>query len=434
MKRIITDFFKQWRDSKNRKPLVIRGARQVGKTWSVKHFGENYFNDFVVFDFEQDLAIHKIFSGNLDVKHILIQLEAAANKPINPGHTLVFFDEIQECPAAMRSLRYFYEQIPELHIIAAGSLLEFILNDISFPVGRVQFEWMRPMGFREFLMATGQDLLISHIPDLKCTNPVQPFIHDKLLERLHYYFFVGGMPEAVRVFSESNSLQETSSIHKLLIQSYLQDFAKYGKKINKDIVFNLFDQLPVNIGKRIKYTALYPEVRIEKIKTALNYLEQALLIQKTRNTTGQGLPLGAAVSPKIFKLIMLDIGLLQHLAGIPPLKILNTTNLLDIYKGALAEQFVGQELLLNNSSENDRLYYWDRTKKSSSAEVDYLIARSGKLIPIEVKSGTPGRLKSIRIFMDERPSINEGIVLSTDNYREEKKYKLKYLPLYSNLA
>jgi predicted AAA+ superfamily ATPase len=433
MKRLINKTLIDWKDQKRRKPLVIRGARQVGKTFSIEYFGRNHFENMVKIDFELDRTVHRVFEGDLHVNNLLMQLEAAYDQRIQPGKTLLFFDEIQECPRALLALRYFYEQLPDLCVVAAGSLLEFVLGDISFPVGRVQFEWLRPMGFEEFLIAAGHKRLVENLPDLSMKEPVPPMIHAKLLDQLHYYFFVGGMPEAVSAFIESGFLKEASRIHRDITQAYTQDFVKYKKNFDKDCIQRVFEQIPQSIGRRIKYTSLYPEKRIEKIKESVQILERALLIQKVHSSHAQGLPLGAEASPKVFKTIFLDIGLMQHMSGVSAFELLKKDNLLDVFRGALAEQFVGQQLLLSGGSENERLYYWDRPKKSSSAEIDYLLVRDNKIIPVEVKSGHPSRLKSMHIFLNEHPHCKQGLVMNEGNYRAEENLNLKFIPIYTQL-
>jgi predicted AAA+ superfamily ATPase len=275
--------------------------------------------------------------------------------------------------------------------------------------------------------------LAEKLPDLNQERPLDELIHEKLLQQLSYYFIVGGMPEAVATFVDTGSLAETKDVHKSLYQAYVQDFVKYRKRVDVELLDHIFQQLPAKTGTRIKYAVLYPEKRIEKIKESLNLLEHALLVQKVRSTTAQGIPLGASASDKIFKTIFVDIGLMQHICGIPPTTVLSQTNLLDVYRGALAEQFVGQELLLYGGSENDKLYYWYRTKKSSSAEVDFLIAREGEIYPVEVKSARAGRLKSMKIFLDEHPHSRRGIVLNLGNIHREDKYQLKFMPIYTLL-
>jgi predicted AAA+ superfamily ATPase len=331
------------------------------------------------------------------------------------------------------AMRYFYEQLPDIHLIAAGSLLELALGAHSFPVGRVEFQWLRPMGFEEFLWAAKHDTLADNLPDLDTNEPIPEFIHEKLMEQLRYYFLVGGMPEAIETFVETSSVVEVASIHKELCQSYLQDFMKYGDRIDRNCVIHIFEQMPRQVGEKIKYTALYPDKRIEKIKESLQLLELMLLIQKVSSSHAQGLPLGADASAKIFKAIFVDIGLMQFMCGISSFELLNKQDLLNIYRGALAEQFVGQELLLFGGSENERLHYWERPNKSSSAEVDYLLVRNGEIFPLEVKSGAPARLKSINLFLNERPRCKQGFVVYEGNIQSDPTYKLKYMPLYTRL-
>ncbi|MFQ5628707.1 MAG: ATP-binding protein [bacterium] len=433
MKRLINDALLDWKAQSNRKPLVIRGARQVGKTYSVEQFGRRHFEHFLKIDFELERSIHKAFAGDLNPRNVLLRLEAAHGKDIMAGKTLLFFDEIQECPRALTALRYFYEQMPELHVVAAGSLLELTFGEASFPVGRVEFRWLRPMGFREFLQAMGKESLAEKLPGMSQETPVDDFIHEQFLQQLSRYFIVGGMPEAVSTFARTSSLTEVRRIHRFLYQAYVQDFVKYRKKADGELLDRIFQQLPARTGSRIKYAGLYPEKRVEKIKESMNLLEHALLFQKVRSAAAQGIPLGASASDKVFKAIFVDIGLMQYICGIPPSSVLEQTNLLDVYRGALAEQFVGQELLLHSGSENDKLYYWNRMKKGSSAEVDFLIAREGEIYPVEVKSGQPGRLKSMKIFMDEHPHCRWGIVLNTGNIHTKREHKLKFMPLYTVL-
>ncbi|MFQ5653024.1 MAG: ATP-binding protein [bacterium] len=433
MKRLIDEALLRWKTRENRKPLIIRGARQVGKTYSVEQFGRQHFESFLKIDFELERSIHKAFAGDLSAQNLLLQFEAAYGQRIIPGKTLLFFDEIQEGPRALMALRYFYEQMPALHVIAAGSLLEFTFDEISFPVGRVQFQWLRPLGFREFLWAMDMEPLAESLPSLSQETPLSEVIHDKFLQQLSTYFIVGGMPEAVFSFVRTSSLAEVKLVHQSLYRAYVQDFVKYRKRVDVDLLDHVFQQLPAKTGSRIKYTGLYPEKRVEKIKESVNHLEHALLFQKVRSSTAQGIPLGASASDKVFKTIFVDIGLMQHICGIPPTSVLGQTSLLDVYRGALAEQFVGQELLLYGGSENDKLYYWNRMKKSSSAEVDFLIAREGEIYPVEVKSGRAGRLKSMKIFLDEHPHCPWGMVLNTGNIHRENEGKLRFMPIYTLL-
>lgn len=434
MRRSVEKKLAVWKESKYRKPLILRGARQVGKTYTISQFGNTSFDSFVCFDFEQEKKLHCIFESDLHPDKMIMQLESHAEQRIVPGKTLVFFDEIQACPRALASLRYFYEQCPKLHLIAAGSLLEFALGEISFPVGRVEFEWMYPLSFVEFLEACDRNILKQHIPNLGSDEPVAPSIHEAILEQLRYYFLVGGMPEAVRRFVETASIHEVSLVHSALIQSYQQDFLKYGTRVNSTTLERLMEQIPRQTGMQIKYSRLDPDLRIDKIKDAIQVLERALVIHRVHACAAQGLPLGAAVSDKIFKFVFLDIGLMQHLCGINAAEVLGTKDLMDSYRGALAEQFVGQELLCNiTTPDNRRLYYWSRAQKNSNAEIDYLLVCNGSTYAIEVKSGPTGKLRSLQVFLGEHPHC-QGVVCSTQNIQNASSIeKIRFLPLYTVL-
>ncbi len=434
MKRKIGESLLEWKFRQGRKPLILRGARQVGKTFSVSEFGHQEFESFVNIDFEIDRGFRKIFDGELSPSNLLLQIEAYTGKTCIPGKTLLFLDEIQSCPRAMMSLRYFYEKMPELHVIAAGSMLEFALDNSSFPVGRVEFIWLRPLCFEEFLWALGLGKLAEQIPGIDSKIPVPDALYSKLTENLKLYFLVGGMPEAVKNFVSGKSFSLVAEIHRSLCHAYFQDFAKYSPKIDRDCLEHVFEQIPPSVGNTIKYSSLYPEKRIEKIKESLLTLEKALIIQKIYSSQANGLPLGADASSKTFKALFLDIGLMQHLCGVLPRDVIDGDDLLDIYRGALAEQFVGQEMLVHaDGSENGKMYYWSRPQKSSSAEVDYLLVRSGEIIPVEVKSGPLGRLKSLQVFMNEHPSVKRGVVMASSNVRTVPGNPVKILPLFARL-
>lgn len=434
MKRDISEKLILWKNSPSRKPLIIRGARQVGKTYTIKDFGKENFTSLIVLDFERDRSLHQVFSKDLQPVKMVQELEIISGKKIVPGKTLLFFDEIQACERAVLSLRYFYEEMPDLHIIAAGSLLEFAFNSISFPVGRISFEWMRPMTFREFLVASGKEILSENIPDIFTEQPVSQILHNALIEQLRLYFIVGGMPEAIFKYTQTNSFTDVKKVHNDIVDSYLESLVKYHSRINRQSLEQILKIIPSQVGRQVKYTYLDNERRIEVIKRNLQILEKALLVHLIHSSDASGLPLGASVSFKIFKPLFLDIGLMQNICGFDPRECINSHNLTNIYRGAIAEQFIGQELLAAGGSENIKLYYWSRAKKSSSAEVDYIIVRDGKLYPIEVKSGPSGRLKSMHLFLDEHPHSEKGIVLSSDIYEQQTFERLRFLPLYSRFA
>ena len=435
MRRAVESRLTTWQRSPTRKPLIVRGARQVGKTYSISRFGREEYDDFFAFDFERAKRLHSVFRGDLDPRRILAELEVEAGRRIVPGTALVLFDEIQACPAAIASLRYFYEELPGLHLIAAGSLLELALGDISFPMGRVQFEWMRPLSFSEFLDGTGFELLRERIPSLEGGIDISEAIHAGLLEQLRRYFIVGGMPEAVSRYAETGSFKEVAEVHYALALALQQSFVKYNKRANITVLESLLEQLPRQVGCQISYRHLDPDRHTETVKSALRILERALIVTRVQSSTAQGLPLGAGTRPKVFKSVFLDIGLMQHLSGINIATILHEDDLLKVYRGALAEQFVGQEMLANGAgSENDKLYYWARARRGSNAEIDYLLAHHGHIHPIEVKSGPRGRLRSLALFLDEHPSAAHGLVLSPAVRKRSLQDNMMFLPIYTNLS
>ena len=425
MKRYIEEQLVAWKNSVRRKPLILRGARQVGKTYTVRRFGEEHFSDGVLhIDLEKNPQWHKIFEGSLDPMRITKELELLSGGKIKAGQTLLFFDEIQRCPKAITALRYFYEDMPALHVIAAGSLLEFIFNDISFPVGRLQFLKMFPLSFSEFLLAAGNSMFAKFI-----SGPPQntsATIHNKLLEYLKQYFFVGGMPEAVKVYVETNSIRESFEVHKEICLSYKEDFAKYSPKADSRCMEQVFTNVARFVGSQIKSTHLSREFSIPTVHKAFDILVRVGVINRIASCRASALPLAAAASAKTFKASMVDIGIMRHLCGMPVDLEYVKTDLLSIYEGAMAEQFIAQELI----PIQDTLYYWSRQKKNSSAEVDFLAVKEGRIIPVEVKSGSSGRLKSLHLFLQSFPNCKEGYVFSCRPYSRLSEQKLKFIPLY----
>ena len=432
MNRLIDNKLSTWKNRPRRKPLIVRGARQVGKTHSICAFGKREFVRTAVFDFEMDRHLHRIFAEDLRAEAVLMQLEAEAGMRILPGETLLFFDEIQACPRALMALRYLYEQMPELHVVAAGSLLEFALEAISFPVGRVEFEWMRPMSFAEFLMAQGEEILCAHLPAMDARSPVPTAIHEKLLGYLRLYFAVAVCPKQCAPSPRRARLpQRPKCIGRSVVP--IPKTSPSTARAWTGIAWTEFSpNCPVASASKPSTKPFIPK-SASTIKRCLQVLEQASVIQKVRATAASGRPLGAGVADKVFKYLFLDIGMAQHLCGASPREILQERDLLKTWRGALAEQFVGQELLAQRGgSENGRLYYWARTKKNSSAEVDYvLVDDSGKIVPLEVKSGPAGRLRSMHLFLQEHESADMGLVFSTANVSVLPEQKLVFLPLYA---
>ncbi len=405
----------QWRDHPNRKPLLIRGARQVGKSFVVEKIGKALFKNCVTINFEFDPRFINCFL-TLDPAKIIRALEAITAQAITPGVTLLFLDEIQECPNAILSLRYFKEKLPQLHVIAAGSLLEFALNASEFrkPVGRVQSLYMQPCSFKEFLIACNDHKLLDYLSEVTLSTGIEQPFHDLLLERCREYFVLGGMPEVVHYYVNQKRYYGCEVIQGTILEYYEKDFPKYDKKINLQILQKIFSKAPALIGKRVKFSEIDPNIQARDQKPAMTTLSDAGLIYSVYHTSASGLPLNATLNEKKFKILFLDVGLLQHASRIDMYTLLNE-DLSFINQGALAEQFVGQELIAYSQNyEKPALYYWEREKSGSQAEVDYVMHCGGQIFPIEVKSVTTGRLKSLRVFMDEK-KLKIGIRISPHN-------------------
>lgn len=427
MFRQIESHLLDWKKSPARKPLLLRGARQVGKTYIIRKFGQEHFKNILVADFEKRPSLNEIFSGDLHVGEILQKLELVLGERIHPQETLLFFDEIQKCPRALMALRYFKEEKPDLPVIATGSLLDFALTEISVPVGRITYLQLHPLSFHEFLAAIGEDLLKDHLREHPF--PADPLIHAKLLGLVKKYIMIGGMPESINAYLKSSSMKEVGQVHLDLIESFRQDFSKYATQANFPHLLKVMDQVPKLVGQQIKYTSIDSESRSEETKKAVLLLERAQIIHRVRSTSGHGLPLGAESSEKIFKAIFLDVGLMQTICGILWSHISDKEELTRINEGSLAEQFVGQELMANASiTQPVPLYYWKREFRGSSAEVDYLIAHEGEASPIEVKSAVSGRLKSLHLFCEKYHPKNAFVVSS---HPFQKRDHITWIPLYS---
>ena len=403
MKRAIEKELIAWKTKPERKPLLLRGARQVGKTYIVQKFGEEYFDSIVTINFEEMKEIRKAFEGDLTPSFTLRDLSTRLKKPIIPGKTLLFFDEIQACPNALVSLRFFKEQIPEQHLIAAGSLLEFILGDeqFSFPVGRVEFLYMRPLSFAEFLEAKCDQQSLEWLKEASPQKSIGQATHLYLLRLVKEYFLTGGMPEAVSSFLQTNQFIQLDAIHQNLLNTYENDLGKYPRTSQQKFMKLLFEAAPKLIGEHFKYAKIQPHAQSRDYLESLNILTNTGLLHQVYANSASGLPLAIQENKKKFKLLFLDIGLLPQSAE----SILDSEDLILINRGSLAEQFVGQELIAYEKPyRRASLYYWEREKRGSEAEVDYVIETSGKIIPIEVKAGSTGSLRSLKQFMTEKKS------------------------------
>jgi len=426
MRRLVEERLLAWKDGSDRRPLLVRGARQVGKTWSIVDFGRTQFPGTVhVVDFEQRPAARDYFQGDLDPRKVLTGLELLLGAPVVAGRDLLFLDEIQACPRALVALRYFYEQMPELHVVAAGSLLEFALGQVSFPVGRIDYLTMRPMTFVEYLWATGNDVMADVV--LAGPSLLPEATHALMLDELRRYLYVGGMPAAVSAYAGGLSLQAAFARQDALAQSYRDDFGKYAPRADKRCLDEVLVSTARSIGQPVKYARLATGFKNDTIHAAFDLLERAGLLRRVPTASPAGLPLAVSANHKRFKALMVDVGLMQRLSGMPADAEFGKTSLLAMHSGALAEQFVGQELV---ASQGDEVYCWLRPQKSSSAEVDYLVTSGGRAVPIEVKSGPAGRLRSLHLLLKEYPQCAPGLVLSEAPYAELPEQGLTFVPLY----
>ena len=430
MRRLVFDALTDWKNDKNRKVLLLRGARQVGKTFIVRELAKE-FKHFVEINFEKNTDVHGFFDQNLDPERICTSLSAYYTIPIIEGETLLFFDEIQSCPKAILALRFFYESKPGLHVIAAGSLLEFALSGItSWGVGRIRSLYMYPMSFDEFLMANQEDALIALKKEASPENPLNPAFHEKLKEYLRYFLLIGGMPEAVRIFignpADMKSVQHVLSD---ITTSYYDDFTKYKRRIPVLRLREVMNSVVNQAGGKYIYSKAGALSNPAQAKEALDLLEMAGLVYKVYHSSGQGVPLGSEVNFKKFKCLLHDSGIFQQIAGLRISDLIIAKNIDMLNKGNIAEAFTGVELIkYSQANEKQQLYYWHREKRGSNAEVDYLLEQETQIVPIEVKSGSTGKMQSLNLFINEKKSP-KGIRISLENFSQYGK--ITVIPLYA---
>jgi predicted AAA+ superfamily ATPase len=401
MKRDIYIALCSWKAGQDRRPLLIRGARQTGKTYLVNEFGEREYSSLITLNFERNPEYKDIFN-TYDPHEILEKISLYTGKKTEPGETLLFLDEIQECPKAITSLRYFYEEMPAIHIIAAGSLLEFTLSSENFkmPVGRIQYLFLFPLSFGEFLTALGESELRGFVTDFSNLENLHENLHIKLTEYVRKYFIIGGMPAVVQEYITTRNIFDCQKIQRSILDTYADDFAKYARKSKHQYLKKIFNSVPGMVGQKFVYTQVDREIKSRDLKEALELLETAGVVSRIRQAGGAGLPLAASVNEAYFKVLFLDVGLLHAISGIYA-DTAKEKDLAAIFKGAVAEQFAGQELIAHqNPFTKPALYYWGRQAKNSTAEVDYLIELDAQIIPIEIKSGSTGRMKSLHLFIE----------------------------------
>lgn len=430
--RSVVSELEKWSAKKNRKPLVLRGARQVGKTTVVNQFAKS-FGQYVYLNLELP-ADRKPFEEFTNIETLVQALFFLKNKEYSKrAKALIFIDEIQEVPEAFNILRFFHEQMPEIHVIAAGSLLETIFDTkLSFPVGRVEFMVVRPVSFVEFLIAIGEDAALEQINYV----PLRPFAHEKLLSLFHRYALIGGMPEIVKVYSETKDLTALGALYDSLIASYIDDVEKYATTDSQaNVIRHVIKSSYFEAGKRIKFQGFgKSSYGSREVGEALRTLEKAMLLSLVYPNTGTKLPIMPELQ-KSPRLHLLDTGLMNYAVGIQK-EIIGTKNLHSVYNGTVIEHLVGQELLAANYRALSALNFWVREKTTSTAEVDYVVPFDGKLIPIEVKSGKTGKLRSLHLFMDESPAkiavrfYSGKMELNKVVTHNGSKYHLLSLPYY----
>lgn len=423
MNRHLIDEMIVWKDSKNRKPLIIRGARQVGKTWLMKEFGKREFEQVIYLNFESSNRLKDLFIADFNIERIIAVIEIEANQKINSEKTLLIFDEIQEAEKGLTALKYFYEQAPQYYIISAGSLLGVSMQkNNSFPVGKVDFMQLYPLSFIEFLENLDHKSLTQQIKNKNWA--VLDSFHDKLTALLRLYYFIGGMPEVVANYIENKDLETVRAIQKKLLIGYENDFAKYAPneivpKI-KMVWNSLISQLAKENRKFI-YGQLKKGARAKDFETAINWLIDAGLVVKTNRIEKPTLPLNAYADYDSFKLFLVDIGLLNAIGNLNPKILLEKNTILTEYKGALTEQFVCQQLKIKTE-----LYYW--IASNATAEIDFVIQHQNEIIPIEVKAEENLKSKSLKVFVEKFENKN-AIRLSMNKFREESW--LTNIPLYA---
>ncbi|MFH1771314.1 MAG: AAA family ATPase [Candidatus Omnitrophota bacterium] len=427
MKRYIEKALLEWKNKGNKIPLLVRGARQVGKSYTIETFGTKYFKNIISINFELTPNLKECFQ-NLKPQDIINKLQLLLNVHIT-NDCLIFLDEIQECPSAIISLRYFKELMPQQPVIGAGSLLEFSFKqeDFRFPVGRVSFINMEPMSFFEFLDASGYTNLKEHIINHRDILPIDIAIHEKLLDLLRIYLIIGGMPEVVKEYVSSLNFFDCQRIQTGLLETYRNDFGKYANLSHHKYLQKVFDAAPRLTGQRIKFVNIDREVKSRDLRNAIELLSMARVVRPVYASKASGIPLNSQINLQKIKLTFLDIGLMQKACGLQA-ETQKAKDIMQVNAGAVAEQFVAQELrAYMDPFQDNQLFFWARDKRRSMAEVDYLLTRNKYIIPIEVKAGRSGRLKSLHLFLEQKKSAL-GIKLSVENISLQDR--ILSLPLY----
>ncbi len=429
-KRHIDKSLEEWKLSINRKPLLIRGARQVGKSSAIRNLGKS-FKYFIEINIEKQANIRDLFTENIDIKKICSQIAAITNTQIIEGETLLFIDEIQESQRVISALRYFYEDYPDLHVIAAGSLLEFALHELpSFGVGRIRSLYMHPFSFDEFLSAQKLDMQVEYKREnANPKNPLPKPLHDEMISQLRSFYLVGGMPEAVAMWVETANYNECKTVHNDILDTYQDDFRKYKTRISPLLISQVLKSVALQTGNKFVYSQVNSEIKSEAIKEALSLLSLAGLIYPVIHTAANGIPLGAEINPKYQKYIFMDVGLMQTLLGLKAEDIIISDEVNFVNKGGLSENFAGLEIVkYSTCTKKSELYYWQRMERNSQAEIDYVVTLHGDIVPIEVKASVSGSMQSMHKFIEQK-KCTYGIRTSLEPFSYYNN--IQVVPLYA---
>lgn len=429
IERAIDQTLIEWKNSKKRKPLLLRGVRQCGKTSAVRHFGE-HFENYVEINLEKQNQAHAAFAGDLEPKRILQRLELETGQVITAGNTLLFLDEIQNCPKAITALRYFYEELPDLHVIAAGSLLEIVLNrkknKIDFPVGRVRSIYMYPFSFREYLQGTGKERLRSYLDKLQVFEEAND-AHNALLEEYKKFLLVGGMPEAVSEFAESESLLSCQQIHRDIEQNFKDDIEKYDTDIPADIIRRVFEFTIHNVCNQVKASSAIEGVSAYYFNECIELLNRAGLVYPVKATSCETLPMEAGAKAANKKLLFFDSGIYLTNSGLNLSGLLASQAFTSMNKGSVVEMQTGLEIIKQGDPyKRGSIYYW--YKSGSNAEVDYVIQQGTQIVPIEVKASGSGSMQSLHRYLQLHPSVPYGIRISLEDFTEYQN--IRVYPVY----
>ena len=423
LKREIDKYLLSWKNEKNRKPLIIRGARQVGKTFSALTFAKKYFKNTIHINLENPEHL-KSFQNPISLKEFEKIIKVNFKKTIDPDKTLIFIDEIQNSPSLIKLLRFFKEEWPKIHVIATGSLLEVIIKKegFSMPVGRVEYLYLHPLGFFEYLDAKKEKELLKFLKNIQLGEKIPLAIHQKAMDIFHEYTMIGGMPEIVKLFLEGETIEKLKTTYSSIFKGYCEDVYKYSSVANAKYLKYSIERLPLFAGNTITYEKFGEmENKSREMKNSFNTLQDAMIIYQIKATKSIELPI-IAQNKRPKKMIFLDVGLVNHQMGILE-EYLNIKNLNDFYKGRIAEQIVGQNILSQSMHSPAKIFYWAKEKPKGNAEIDFCINKNGMLLGIEVKSGKTGKLRSLHQFAQEVK--NKQIMRIYSGEFKKEKIKIK---------